>query len=62
MRTERASSLMAAPVRARVMLSPFTDFENFSGFKPDARHEAGLNTMLDQVAAWGGVLKAQRPT
>lgn len=54
MRTERASSLMAATVYAHVVLSLFTDIENFSVFKPDARHEAGVNTMLDQVVAWGG--------
>src|SRR5206468_9617038 len=32
--------LQVADVRAQVMLSLFTDFENFSVFKPHARHEA----------------------
>src|ERR1700688_4050096 len=46
--------LMVADVRAQVMLSMFTDFENFSVFKPDPRHEGGVNAMLDQLIAWGG--------
>ena len=52
--------LMVADVRAQVMLSLFTDFENFSKFKPDPRHEAEVKTMLDQVIAWGGALKTLR--
>jgi NAD(P)H-dependent FMN reductase len=52
--------LMVADVRAQVMLSLFTDFEKFSKFKPDPRHEAEVNTMLDQVIAWGGALKNLR--
>lgn len=52
--------LMVADVRAQVMLSLFTDFENFSKFKPDPRHEAEVNTMLDQVIAWGEALKGLR--
>ena len=52
--------LMVADVRAQVMLSLFTDFENFSNFKPDPRHEAEVGTMLDQVIAWGEALKGMR--
>ena len=52
--------LMVADVRAQVMLSLFTDFEHFSTFTPDPRHEAEVHTMLDQVIAWGGVLKRLR--
>jgi len=54
------AELMIADVRAQVMLSLFTDFENFTKFKPDPRHEAAVNTMLDQVIAWGGALQALR--
>src|SRR6476661_2509886 len=50
------AEVMIADVRAQVMLSLFTDFENFSVFKPDPRHDAEVNTMLDQVIAWGGAL------
>jgi NAD(P)H-dependent FMN reductase len=49
-----------ADVRAQVMLSLFTDFENFTAFKPAAHHEAAVNTVLDQVIAWGGALKTLR--
>jgi NAD(P)H-dependent FMN reductase len=54
------AELMIADVRAQVMLSLFTDFENMSQFKPDPRHERELNKLIDQVIAWGGALKALR--
>jgi hypothetical protein len=38
----------------------FTDFENFSVFKPDSRHEKSVNEVFDQVIAWGGALKTLR--
>lgn len=52
--------LQVADVRAQVMLSLFTDFENFQTFKPDPRHEASVTTMLDQVISWGNALKNVR--
>lgn len=52
--------LQVADVRAQVALSLFTDFENFSVFKPAAHHEASVNAMLDQVIAWGSALKTLR--
>jgi len=52
--------LQIADVRAQVMLSLFTDFENFTVFKPAPHHENSVNTLLDQVIAWGGALKALR--
>lgn len=52
--------LQVADVRAQVMLSLYTDFENFSVFKPADRHEQSVNSMLDQVIAWGGALRALR--
>jgi NAD(P)H-dependent FMN reductase len=45
--------LQVADVRAQVMLSLFTDIEHFRIFKPVASHERSVNTMLDQVIAWG---------
>lgn len=54
------AELMVATVRAQVMLSLFTDFENFSTFKPDARHEQSVKTLLDQVVAWSGAMKGLR--
>jgi NAD(P)H-dependent FMN reductase len=52
--------LQVADVRAQVMLSLRTDFENYSAFNPDPHHEKSVNTLLDQVIAWGGALKLLR--
>ena len=52
--------LQVADVRAQVTLSLATDFENYSVFKPAERHEKSLNTVFDQVIAWGGALKSLR--
>ena len=54
------AELLIADVRAQVMLSLFTDFENFSVFKPSERHEKSVNAMLDQVIAWGNAMKSLR--
>jgi NAD(P)H-dependent FMN reductase len=54
------AELMVATVRAQVMLSLFTDFENFTTFRPDPRHEQEVHTMLEQVVAWGGALRSLR--
>lgn len=54
------AELQIATVRNQVLLSMFSDFENFSVFKPDARHEKPVNEMFDQVIDWGGALKALR--
>lgn len=52
--------LQVADVRSQVALSLFTDFENYSVFKPAPQHEASINTMINQVIAWGNALKAVR--
>lgn len=54
------AELQIATVRAQVLLSLFTDFENFTVFKPNAMHETSLTTMLDQLVAWGGAMKTVR--
>jgi NAD(P)H-dependent FMN reductase len=54
------AELQIADVRAHVMLSLATDFENYSTFTPASHHEGVLNTMLDQVIAWAGALKPLR--
>ena len=54
------AEVMVADVRTQVLLSLFTDFENYSVFKPAAQHESSVNAMLDQVIAWGGALKTLR--
>lgn len=54
------AELMIASVRVHPTLSLFTDFEEFSTFKPQDLHLDNVNTMLDQVNAWSGALKTLR--
>jgi len=54
------AEVQIATVRNQVLLSLFTDFENFSVFKPDPQKEASVNAMLDQVIAWGSALRTLR--
>jgi NAD(P)H-dependent FMN reductase len=49
-----------ADVRQQVMLSLFTDFENMSVFKPAARHEKSVNSLIEEVISWGTALKTVR--
>jgi NAD(P)H-dependent FMN reductase len=56
------AEVQMATVRNQVLLSMFTDFESFSVFKPDARHEKSVNTTFDQVIAWSGALQTLRKT
>src|SRR5215203_2131378 len=54
------AEVQVATVRAQVMLSLMSDFENYSVFKPHERHEASVGAMLDQLVAWGSALKSIR--
>ncbi len=54
------AEVQIATVRAQVMLSLATDFENYSIFKPAARHTDSVKIMLDQVVAWGTALRTVR--
>ena len=54
------AELQIADVRAQVALSLFTDFENFSTFKPGPQHGRSMTALLDQVIAWGGAMKTLR--
>ncbi|UIX31943.1 NADPH-dependent FMN reductase [Streptomyces sp. GQFP] len=54
------AELQVATVRNTVMLSIFTDFENFSDFKPAAFQEETVNPMIDQVIAWSDALAPLR--
>src|SRR3954467_13694137 len=49
-----------ADVRSQVMLSLFTDFENYSQFKPDERHLVALRATFDEIVGWGTALKKYR--
>jgi NAD(P)H-dependent FMN reductase len=52
--------LQVADVRAHVGLSLFTDFENFTVFKPAPLQEKAVEAMLAQLIAWGTALKPLR--
>jgi NAD(P)H-dependent FMN reductase len=52
--------LQVADVRVHPTLSLFTDFENFSVFKPQKLHLDNVNLMLSQVVAWSTALKNLR--
>jgi len=49
-----------ATVRAQVMLSLFTDFENFTTFKPSPHHEKSVITMTEQLLKWTLAMKSIR--
>lgn len=53
--------LQVADVRSHTLLSLFTDFDN-GIFKPADLHKVNVNTMFDQLKAWGSSLKAVRAT
>lgn len=54
------SEVQVAHVRNTVMLSLFTDFENFTVFKPAPLQEKALGAMLDQLVPWGEAMKRVR--
>jgi NAD(P)H-dependent FMN reductase len=55
-----AAELQMADVRSQVALSLFTDFENFSVFKPNEFQLDALRATLDQVVAWTKALAPLR--
>ena len=55
-----AAELQMADVRQQVTLSIFTEFENFSIFKPGDHNVPNLHVMIDQVIAWSGALAPLR--
>ena len=54
------AEVQIATVRAQVMLSLLTDFENYSRFTPTNQQGPSVGTMLDQVIAWGTALRTVR--
>ncbi len=49
--------LRVADVRSQVSLALFTDFEDMSKFKPDALKAKDVDTMLEEVIAWGTAMR-----
>ncbi|HVZ13205.1 MAG TPA: NAD(P)H-dependent oxidoreductase [Bauldia sp.] len=54
------AELQIADVRAHVSLSLYTDFVNFSEFKPGAGHKVQIDALLDQIIAWSGAMQGLR--
>lgn len=54
------AELMIADVRAQVMLSLATDFENYTTFKRPADKEKHVAEMLTQVIEWAEAMKSVR--
>ncbi|MCW2132436.1 NADPH-dependent FMN reductase [Arthrobacter sp. VKM Ac-2550] len=54
------SELQIAHVRHQVMFSLFTDFENFSEFKPTEQNAGTLAPMLDQLVPWTRAMESVR--
>ena len=54
------SELQIAHVRQQLSFSMFTDFENFSVFRPAALHDDAATVMFDQLEAWARALKPLR--
>jgi NAD(P)H-dependent FMN reductase len=55
-----AAELQMADVRAQVALSLYTEFENFSVFKPGDVQRQQVGTVLDQVVSWSNALAPLR--
>jgi NAD(P)H-dependent FMN reductase len=54
------SEMQVAHVRNAVLLSLFTDFENFSVLKPTEPATATVEPMLDQLVSWTKAMEAVR--
>jgi len=52
--------LQIADVRTQVTLYLYSDFENYTTFKPDPQQEGVLTTMLDQLVSWSTALRPTR--
>jgi NAD(P)H-dependent FMN reductase len=53
-------ALAVADVRSQVLFSLFTDFEDFSTFRPAPHHQTNLHRMLDDLIAWSSALRTLR--
>jgi NAD(P)H-dependent FMN reductase len=54
------AEIQVATVRSQVALSLFTDFENFSVFRPNEHQTGALAATLDQVVRWSQALQPLR--
>lgn len=55
-----ASELQLAHVRQQLSFSLFTDFEDFSLFKPGEQHDTAATLLFDQIESWAHALRTVR--
>jgi len=55
-----SAELQLADVRQQLSFSLFTDFENFSVFRPGPQYANQATALFDQVESWAGALKQLR--
>ncbi|CAM3337119.1 NADPH-dependent FMN reductase [Kibdelosporangium persicum] len=55
-----SSELQLAHVRQQLSFSLFTDFENFSVFRPAPLHNNSVQVMFDQLESWTRAMKSVR--
>lgn len=55
-----SAELQIADVRQQLSFSLFTDFENFSVFRPGPQYAAQAAVLFDQVESWSAALKHVR--
>jgi len=55
-----SAELQLADVRQQLSFSLFTDFENFSEFRPGAHYQEQATILFDQLESWAGALKQLR--
>ena len=54
------AEIQVADVRAHVSMSLYTDFENFSVFKPAPQHAQQLSVLCDQLVSWTRAMRDVR--
>jgi NAD(P)H-dependent FMN reductase len=55
-----SAELQIADVRQQLSFSLFTDFENFSEFRPGPQYAAQASVLFDQLESWASALKQVR--
>ena len=54
------SELQIAHVRTQLSFSLFTDFENFSVFRPGPQHDGGADALFNQLESWTTAMRTVR--
>lgn len=54
------SGLLVAHVQQQLSFSMFTDFENWSDFRPGPQHDQAVTVLFDQLESWAGALQSVR--